>query len=259
MIASRDPADRWVVAIPSYRRPDTIRTKTLPLLLDRGIPADRITIYVADGVEAQAYTRAAEEFGVGLQVSAPTLAGSRNWIMSNLPAGTRVVQIDDDLNDMIRWVNPKRADSVGDLAALLTRGFELADRNGLNLWGTYAVPNPYFMKPVVRHDLRYIPGGLWGATVLHLPHQLVTLEDKEDFERSLRYYVHDSGVIRMDDIAPVTRCYREPGGMQETRTEQRVTASAHQLLRDYPGLCTLNTRKKQHTEVVLRDSRLRSR
>ena len=53
-------------------------------------------------------------------------------------------------------------------------------------------------------------------------------------------------------IAPKTKYYDEDGGMQVTRTEKRVTASALTLIKRHPNYCSLNTKKKSnHTEIKL--------
>ena len=104
-------------------------------------------------------------------------------------------------------------------------------------------------------DLRYIVGAVWGTVNTHDTKLSVTLDDKEDFERTLKFYIRDGRVVRMENYAPDTNYYGEAGGMQVERTEKRVTESAHILLKRYPNLCSLNTRKVGHTEIKLKDRR----
>jgi hypothetical protein len=80
----------------------------------------------------------------------------------------------------------------------------------------------------------------------------VSLDDKEDFERTMLYFQTDGGVLRYRNVAPVTRYYREPGGMMVTRTAERILASAQTLYDRYPDMCRLNlTKKSGHPEVRL--------
>jgi hypothetical protein len=97
------------------------------------------------------------------------------------------------------------------------------------------------MRPTITRDLRYIMGGLYGVINRRIH---VTLDDKEDFERTMLYYNRDNGVIRYNDIAAITKCYTEPGGMQVTRTKERIHASAVALAERWPHLCRLNLKKK---------------
>lgn len=247
----------YQVAIPSYQRAGTLAAKTLPLLLERGVDPDRVTVFVADDDEADAYHPVTEAAGVALAVAVPGMGAVRNFIMAHYPADTRLVQVDDDLMDIRRRVDPKTTTPVADLPSeVFAEGFSMADMVGAGLWGIYPVLNPMFMKPRTTTDLRYIVGCFWGSTVHHAAHQLVTLDDKEDFERTIRYYLADGAVVRLEAFAPKTRYYKEPGGMQVTRTEARVDQSARTLAARYPDLCRLNTSKKGgHTELRLRDRR----
>ena len=69
-------------------------------------------------------------------------------------------------------------------------------------------------------------------------------------------YLLDGGVLRFNNIAPQSAYYKEPGGMQETRTMNRIDASAKAMVEAFPGLVKINlTKKSGMPEVRLRDSR----
>ena len=86
--------------------------------------------------------------------------------------------------------------------------------------------------------------------------EIRTIDDKEDYERSIKYYLKDGGLLRFNNITCYTKCYKEPGGMQVERTHKRIHDSAVYLTKQYPNLCTLNTSKKSgYTEIRLRDTR----
>jgi hypothetical protein len=81
------------------------------------------------------------------------------------------------------------------------------------------------------------------------------MDDKEDFERSLQYYVKDGRVVRLDDITAKTKYYGV-GGMQEKRTEKTILEGAETLVKRYPGLCKMYIRESTgHAELRLRDTR----
>jgi hypothetical protein len=50
----------YVVAIPSYRRADTLREKSLRVLKEYGIDARRIFVFVANEGERKVYAEALE-------------------------------------------------------------------------------------------------------------------------------------------------------------------------------------------------------
>lgn len=258
------------VAIPSYARAETLATKTLPMLADGGVDAERITVFVADAAQADGYrdlvdpTLYGEIVVVGYEATSQpdaldagpyNLGVARNFIARHYDRGTPVFQIDDDLRGFVERVDEKTARPIA-AADVIDRGFRAADRLGFSLWGVYAVRNPYFMKPRVRTDLCYVCGGAFGFRATSADHALVRLDDKEDFERSIRWYLAEGGVCRLDDVAMMTEGYAGAGGMQETRSSENIDASARWLVAEFPDLASLNTTKKSgKTEVRLRDRR----
>ena len=84
------------------------------------------------------------------------------------------------------------------------------------------------MKPTTRNvndytstNLVYIIGFMTGV-VNNKEAELRTIDDKEDYERSIKYYLKDNGVLRFNNVTCRTQCYKEPGGMQVERTKQRI-------------------------------------
>lgn len=87
-----------------------------------------------------------------------------------------------------------------------------------------------------------------------------SVDDKEDYEMSIRHYIKDGGVLRFNCVTIQTNYYTEPGGMQTVRTEKRITDSAIYLRKQYPALCELNCMKRSgHLELRLKDIRKESK
>ena len=243
----------YLVCVPSYKRAETCKRKTLALLHQRKVPASRIIVYVADEAERALYAETLDPHTYWtIRVGKPGMGAIRNYITLDHPEGAALLMCDDDLDNIVLRVDDKTIIDCPDLDDLASRAFDLTKQVGLKLWGIYPVKNPMFMKPTVTGDLRYIEGAFWG--ILNRHDVLVTLDDKEDFERSIRRYIKDGGVLRFNFAAMITRFYTEPGGMQEQRTEVRVTESARYLAETYPSLAAMNTKKKSgHTELRLWD------
>ena len=247
------------IAIPSYRRAKTLRSKTLSLLTNSNIDPSRIDIFVGDEDDAALYKRTLPgTWYERIIVGVPGMGPIRNFINDHYPEGQQVLNVDDDIKSIVRRIDDKTLEPVEDLDGLIKTGFRLAEQSGLRLWGIYPVGNPYFMKRRARFDLTYIVGAFWGTTIGRGDECYVTLEDKEDYERTLRYYSVDGGVVRIEDVALVTNYYGEEGGMQHdgNRTPERIEASALMLVERFPDLCSLNTSKKSgHAEIRLKDRR----
>ena len=199
----------------------------------------------------------------------------------------RIFYIDDDISHIYKVFNDKdgknfskekgkimkkidenynkkynRLHDMRNLDDFIQFAFKIAKEKGIDNWGIYPVENPYFMKPTTEivddyttTKLTYIMGGFTGV-INNKKAEIRTIDDKEDYERTIKYYLKDGGVLRFLNVCVRTRCYTEPGGMQINRTKNRIHESAVYLTKKYPLLCTLNTRKKSgYTEVKLRDRR----
>jgi hypothetical protein len=164
------------------------------------------------------------------------------------PAGTRLLQIDDDIKQIHRKVEEterssfgpfteKGARPVADLVGLVEAGFDLADEEGVSLWSTYPVKNPFYMGFKSRVGNLYAEGSFRAMTLRHDGAELVTLDDKEDFEQSIKHYLRDGGVLRLENYGFISSFYTEGGGMQDYRTRETVAMGAVDLLSMYPELC----------------------
>jgi hypothetical protein len=166
--------------------------------------------------------------------------------------------MDDDIRGFLEWSATARRNEqpLRDLSSVITAGFREARRTGYRMFGFYAVPNGYFMRggpPTT--SLTYIIGSVWGIIN---PGKIltVTIDDKEDYLRSVMMYLLDGGILKFRNIAAQSAYYTEAGGMQETRTMRRIEASARAMVDAFPDLMTINlTKKSGKPELRLRDKR----
>jgi hypothetical protein len=248
----------WIIAIPSYKRAETLRDKTLTVLQHYHIPTHKIHVFVATKAEYETYKATLKPGSYGhLHIAEPGMAAVRNYITRFFPVGKAIFSMDDDIRGFIEYsAGANRNEKpLKSLTELIEKGFAEARKTGFRLFGTYPIPNGFFMKPTVTTDLRYLPGGAWGiinpGSILTL-----TLDDKEDYLRTIMMYILDGGVIKFNGIAPLTVGYQGDGGMQEDRTLKRIDASARAMVTAFPDLVKINlTKKSGKPEVRLRDSR----
>jgi len=249
----------WVIAIPSYKRAETLRDKTLAVLRKYRIPADRIHVFVANKEEYDTYKSTLDPSSYAhMHIAEPGMAAVRNYITRFFPIGKAIFNMDDDIRGFIEYSASGRRNErpLRSLSDAITAGFRDATVSGFRLFGFYPVANGYFMKPdAPSTDLRYIIGSVWGI-INPGPILTVTIDDKEDYLRSVIMYVLDGGMLRYNNIAPQSAYYKEPGGMQEERTMKRIEASAKAMVAAFPDLVKINlTKKSGMPEVRLRDSR----
>lgn len=248
---------RYEIAIPTYKRPETLCKKTLPLLNRLGVDFSRITLFFADHGEILPYDAAlhtAGFHGIQAKVGVPGIRDIRNFIELHYPPGTPVFCIDDDISELVVRVSKTEIQPIKRLDSLILMGFDYCRLLGSNIWGIYPVPNPYFMDRKVNRELCYIVGCAFGFIASGGDRVLGVYPLKDDFERSLRYYKRDGRLVRIEWIAPVTNYYTEPGGIQCYRTREAEGASARALVKEFPDYCTLNLSKKSGwPEVRLKD------
>lgn len=263
----------YLVAIPSYKRPQTLKNQTLRLLKDYNIDPKKIHIFVSDKEQKKIYEDELDRKDYyKIIIGKPGIKNIRNFMPNYFPEGQYIYYMDDDIYGIYENINtnPSNYDKKNNklvklksLKNLIDKGFKMSEKSGLTNWGVYPVFNPYFMKPTnvgsykdyIGTKLCYIIGFMTGV-INNKKAEIRTIDDKEDYERSIKYYLKDNGLLRFNNITCETKCYKEPGGMQVERTKKRIHDSAVYLTKVYPELCTLNTSKKSgFTEIRLRDRR----
>lgn len=238
------------ISIPSYKRSQVIRKKTLNYLLNLcKVDPSKIDVFVADEIEYEDY-KYLEDEGIRVIIGVPTMQ-QRNFITNWYKQNDFILSMDDDIELVWR----KEGDGLKpfyDLDFLVKTGFNHCLKNKTKLFGVGAVSNGFFMKETISTNLKYICGALYGHIIDKDPNLQIELDDKEDFERSIKYYEKFGKVVRLNMFSLKTTGYVGKGGLQETRTEERISWSAHWLVQKYPNYCSLNEKKKGiHTEVRL--------
>lgn len=249
----------FVVAIPSYKRSDILQLQTLALCNRAGISPDSIYIFIVgeDNSERDSYAIFSQK-GYHVVSGPLELHHMRNFIHQYFEENQRVLCMDDDIStimemredlNVLEHKSAKRYplyDVSNSLCDICNTLFAKLDEHGANLFGFYPVKNGYFMKslPIITTDLRFCVGTIWGMK--NKRSCLLSIEEKEDVERTLWYYTMDGVVLRHNRIAPVTKYYKTPGGMQAFNIDRKEAAkkSCNYLLQKYPDLCKLYTSKK---------------
>ena len=249
----------YEIAIPSYKRPETVNEKTLATLKRYGIPTNKITVFVANKEEEEIYKKSLKPGTYGkIVVGVKGMCNIRNFITSYYPVGTKIVNIDDDIKGFLEYDESKarKEKPLRSLISVIHKGFAECEKAKTKLWGVYPVANGFFMKPKVSTDIRYIIGSFWGCINPGIKEIKITLDDKEDYQRSIIYYENYGAVVRLNMVAPISSYYTEAGGMQEERTKERVEKSARWIVKTYPQFAILNPSKKSgYMEVKLKDLR----
>jgi hypothetical protein len=268
----------YVIAIPSFKRSDIIQTHTLALLNKNNIKPEYITIFVANQEENDIYKKTIpSNLYNNIVIGLEGLKNQRNFINDYYPEDKYIVEMDDDIKTIMQLNvkkqsirNSQRRQSgqgnkvsretkssksaktiktvkpIQDLDAFIRRAFEMCIENNIYLWGVYPLINPHFMTHKVTTDLRFIVGPMWGMINRHRKDLKLTVNEKENSERTLQFWVADGAVLRFNNIGIETKYYKNEGGMQAEGKDRKVEAlkSVYYLHKMYPKLTKVYLIKK---------------
>jgi hypothetical protein len=244
-------------AIPSYSRLKQLGEKSLATLEKHGIPKTQIDIFcVKDQIKDYEARYPGYTF-----IEAPLgMKNVRNYIFQEYyKEGDKVISMDDDI-EKIRMKNPREweescfCDDELDLKTEIDLAFKECEKSGRSLWSVYPVENHFFMNNRISYDYKYCGGWMWG-TIINKKALLLEIGDGacEDYERSMRHYLKDGGMVRLNYICCKTKYGHPDGGMPPIAERQR-DLFFKEAEEKFPGLFYLKM-KKDGLNPVLKDSR----
>lgn len=252
-------ASTYIICIPSYKRASLCNTKTLQMLKNNHISPDRIYVYVANEEEYETYKTVLDKNKYNkLVVGKIGLVPQREFIANSWAENKQIVFFDDDIESIDLSLSPLFKNHALDY--FIKYAFDECLTQKSYIWGVYAVFNPFFRKgrKEVTTDLNYIVGAFYG--IINRPKlqaiKLVltkTNGQKEDVERTIKYFINDGIVLRFNKIGFTTKYYGTEGGLGtfENRLKPMKDAS-EKLLKKYPSYGRIKTRKNKMTEFVLK-------
>jgi hypothetical protein len=237
------------IAIPSTGRSQIIQEKTLRMLKEYNVNPKDIYVFVAKN-ELAIYQKTLASYGCNVIEGKRGLRHQRNYISKFFPEHTKLICIDDDVNRLYILKNDcLELEILPDFKKTFNDVFNIMKEHSCYLGGIAPVKNPYFMKRTITFDLRFIVGAFWMCIVTKSPPQ-ITMDEKEDVERTLKYYVADGALCRANHITLDTvffqRNAKAPGGMQTSNHIDRKKAaavSASKLKLQYPDLGRIEVKK----------------
>ena len=245
----------YIVCIPSYKRSKVCNDKTLTTLKNHNITKNKIYVFVANKTEEKQYLQDLDKnLYDKLIVGKKGLVQQREFIMNWCKEGERIVFFDDDIAKIdLSMSNTFKSHS---LDFFFKTAFDQCVKNKAFIWGVYPVFNPFFRKarPELSLDLRYIVGAFYGIInrpKLNAIKLTITKKNgqKEDVERTLRYFQHDQVVLRFDKIGFETKYYGKEGGLGtfEARLKPMEEATK-KLIEKYPNYGSMMKKKTGMTE-----------
>jgi hypothetical protein len=246
-----------VYCIPSYQRYTTIADKALTTLAKAGVDPGQIEIWCANNEQADLYkSHVPPGTHHSIRVARLGLSNARADIMRAHPR-QHVVFSDDDLEAVLELDDTCKKLVPCHIPTLVAHAETLCNHHRLRLWAPGPVANAFYMKPAPTIGLTFCRGGFYGLLVPDDPTPYVTSRDeKEDYERSLRAYERDGGAVRLNHACHKAGLYDNKGGMVDGRTVTAQQEAVDYLMRRWPGMVQLNTRRKsEYPEIILKAPR----
>lgn len=248
----------YIVAIPSYKRAELCAAKTLTMLKKNQVTKDKINVYVANEEEYKTYKDTLDPSTYGkLIVGVKGLVPQRQFIMDHQPANKHIVFFDDDVESVDLSLSMFKGKS---LDHFFQEAFKTTKEHNAYMWGVYPVFNPYFRtaRKEVTTCLTYIVGAFYG--VINRPDNknlklTLTAENgqKEDVERTIKYFKEDGVVIRFNRVGFITKYYGKTGGLGTFEERLKPMKDASELLKKtYPEYGDVVSKKTGMTEFRLK-------
>lgn len=204
----------YQIAIPSYKRAELLKKATLATLVRYGMDLKRVTVWVANEQEKADYAKVLPA-DVRIEVSFLGKVNAQRHYHRQYATGTRLLNLDDDLYDIHQKNDAKLLPLATSLDEVVQTGFHVAEKMGAKLWGINAVANGFFLSNTITVGLRYICGNIYGnyaGDEAILGDRVTAGSSGDDYETTLRSFILNGSVVRLDYLCPITK-YFAPGGI----------------------------------------------
>ena len=249
----------YVVCIPSYKRSQLCNDQTLTTLRTHKIDPKLVYVFVANKTEYDTYKKTLDpKLYNKLITGKKGLVQQRDFISNYFKVGQNIVFFDDDVKKIDLKLSPRFKSS--NLHNFFNQAFQDCKQHNAFIWGVYPVYNPYFRKDkeALSTSLKYIVGAFYG--IINRPNLsairlTITRKNgqKEDVERTIKYFKKDGIVLRYNKIGFETKYYGKDGGLGtfEARLKPMKEAS-EKLKKTYPEYGEIKTKKTGMTEFRLK-------
>lgn len=252
----------YQIAIPSFRRTETLAKATLSMLKRHQADFSNVTIFTANKQEEKVYKALLEMLSTNAKVvtGEPGIGKQRIFINKHYPVGTRILSLDDDIYSLlIVDQNKKLGPCDWSIDRIAFKGFSTCEKVNAKIWGINPVENGFFMDRTTSIGLRYICANFFGS---YAGDPVWTAKDRldfssgEDFESTLRSFVQYKGVVRLDGICPKTKYFAQGGICAEIGGEDKRKIDHHRHLTEiasrFPHLCKTYKKSDGTTNIKLK-------
>jgi len=262
----------YIVAIPSYKRTEELKEKTLAMLERFKIPPSKINIFVEKN-QISEYKKALGnkykiiEGGKGL-------VGQLRKIYKYYPENKWIVRIDDDIVDIRKMKYQRFEYAIGkitraqlsenvknfNLDKFIKFAFNLCEKNNIRYWGINSKSNNFNAGSGYTIGLKVIAGGFNATINTHNPKYdwKVASPDNgigEDIERTIIFFKNDGGVLRFNNVNLITDPEPVQTGMTESeggiiKRMNKTKTNFNKIEKLYPEAVSSNDYSKKNINIL---------
>lgn len=233
--------------IPSYKRSN--EQLTLKYLHNLGYNKEQIFISTQTEEDFNLYKNKYNNLANIIFKAGNCVGDNRNNILRNLPKGSKIVMLDDDIKALQVLKENKLQDinSKEELDKFINNAFDFCRVNNARIWGIYPVNNSYFMRKTIDKK------NLLIGCVLGLINDIEFNRDfrtKEDYELCCREISNGYNCIRFNHISANAKHKTNSGGCKDDWKFDINKRCADMLLQKYPNLVKRNSKKLDEVRYV---------
>ena len=229
------------IAIPSHNRLEMLQKNTLSLLKKHKIDFNQVFIFSSPD-SYKLYKTIQEQWGFHLIKSKDSIKGIRNHIIKYFKSGVKVLEMDDDIQDIMNTKKGIKRTPVSDLYSLFEESFEKL--NGKGLWGmntTDSTKTPNGIDKFGTYTIINSCCGYFNDKRIKL-----TVKEKEDYDRVAQFYMLKLPILKRGAYGIKTNYWNNPGGIQSKYDKKKrikiQKESAEILMKKFPGIFRKQTR-----------------
>jgi hypothetical protein len=237
----------YKIAIPTHRRVDKIGELTLNVLKD--FDPSNIYLFISDSEDYELYKDKYPQYQHVL-TDTHNVCDKFNFVQQYFPDDTWVVVLEDDIKE-VQDLDERP------LSTILWYMLKFCSSNGIEAFGVYPSSNKFFMKRSIDVGLTYLVANLFGFKSRKTENLNCVLPTKNDYERSVLFYLEYGKMVRFNFVSCKTNNYTNKGGMNFDKKDRELKENdaSNQLVDLYPHIFSINTKRKSgFTELKMNKS-----
>lgn len=221
------------IAIPSYKRSDILKRKTLRMLEREGYSPQEIDIFVSNSEEYEVYKALLPEYNF-IITNTMGLSNKKNFITNYYDEGQFILSIDDDVSKML-YAKDSEYKRLREVVLMIF--LQMIEHDTI-LGAFYPVGNVMCMKNIWERGFVFALGSIY---CYRNDKSILIDVAPEDNDRCIKVYRKYGTIVRYCKCAPITVYWKTKGGM--TASQEERSAIDHRdkkkLADENPDLCKL--------------------